>query len=375
MILTIIKKELQTARRDKTYIILTVVAPVTMMLLFGYGFTLDVENIPLAVLDHDKGIYSREYIRLYPNSKYFLFTGYVADYEDIYQKILRGSIRAALIIPPDFSRDIRENRKTDIQVIIDGSFPNMGSAIKGYVSAINADFSKHILGAYLREAKGVKDKDFSPVRLEARVWFNPQMESRNFIIPGLLVTTLTFYPALLSTLAVVFEKEKGSLTRIISSPLRPYQFLMGKMLAYTLISFVNFVLLLLLVLLFFQIPLRGSLTLLIFSSVLYIFCTVNIGLLISTLVKTEVAAMLLTTIATILPSHLYSGFFVPISSMSPTAQVISSLFPAVYYMNIVRGLFLKGLNFLELWPNFLAIACYTLVLIFLSQVIFRKTLG
>ncbi|MBI4595015.1 MAG: ABC transporter permease [Candidatus Tectomicrobia bacterium] len=374
MILAIIKKELQTARRDKTYILLTVVAPVTMMLLFGYGFTLDVDNIPLAVLDHDKGVYSREYIELYPNSKYFVFAGYVRDYEEIYEKILRGTIRAALIIPPYFSRDIRENRKTAVQVIIDGSFPNMGNAIKGYMSAINADFSKRILSSYLRQTKGLKEKDFSPIRLEARVWFNPQMESRNFIIPGLLVTTLTFYPALLSTLAVVFEKEKGSLARIISSPLRPHQFLLGKMMAYTLISFVNFLLLLLLVLFFFQIPLKGSLALLIFASVLYIFCTVNIGLLISTLVKTEVAAMLLTTVSTILPSHLYSGFFVPISSMSPGAQVISSLFPAVYYMNIVRGLFLKGLEFMDLWPNYLAIVCYALILIFLSQIIFRKRL-
>lgn len=375
MILSVIKKELQIARRDKVYILLTVIAPVTMLLLFGYGFTLDVDNIPFAVLDQDRSQYSREYVELYPNSKNFIFRGYVSSYEESYEKILRGKIRAVIVIPPDFSNNLRKNIKAQIQVLIDGSFPNMGNAIKGYVSAINADYSKRILDLYLRKTKGLKEKEITPVMLEARVWFNPQLESRNFIIPGLLVTTLTFYPALLSTLAVVYEKEKGSLSRIISSPLAPHQFLIGKMLAYTAISFINFTILLLLILFFFQIPLQGSLPLLIFASLLYIGCTVNLGLLISTIVKTEVAAMLFTTVATILPSHLYSGFFVPISSMSPEAQVISSLFPAVYYMNIVRSLFLKGLGFVDLWQNFLAISVYGLSLAFLSQVIFRKKIG
>jgi ABC-2 type transport system permease protein len=232
------------------------------------------------------------------------------------------------------------------------------------MEAINAQFNEDLI-KYL-------GPELIPLRIESRVWFNPELKSKNFIVPGIIVTILLFYPALLATLAVVREKEQGSILNILSSPLRPWEYIVGKLVPYLLISLLVFLFIFLLALVFFKLPFRGSFPLLLASSLFYLLGTVGIGLLISILLRTQVGAMLLTSIVTIIPAFLYSGFFVPISSMGKVSQVESYFFPSRYYMKIVRGIFLKGIGLGVLWPDILALIAYALIPLTLSILMFKK---
>jgi len=367
MICSIIKKEFLEIRRSKLYIGLTIVVPASLMVIFGYGMTLDVKDIAVAIWDLDQSKESREYISSFLNSGYFRLGFYARDMEEIEEALRRGMIRGALILPSDFSSKLKAERSVEVQLLIDGSFPNQASTVKSYLEAINAQFNEGLI-KYL-------GPELIPLQIESRVWFNLELKSKNFIVPGVIVTTLLFYPALIATLAVVREKEQGSILNILSSPLPGWEYILGKMVPYLFISLLVFGFIFLLAILLFKVPFRGSFPLLLLSSVFYILGTVGIGLLISVLLRTQVGAMLLTSIVTIIPAFLYSGFFVPISSMEKVSQIESYLFPSRYYMRIIRDSFLKGTGWALLWPDMLALAAYSVVLISLSVMLFRKRIG
>lgn len=364
---TIIKKEFLEIRRSKLYIGLTIVVPASLMVIFGYGMSLDVKDIAVAIWDLDRTPLSREYISSFFNSGYFHLGFYARNREEIEEALRWGEVRGALILPSGFSSQLKAERSVEVQLLVDGSFPNQASTIKSYMEAINAQFNEHLI-QYL-------GPELIPLQIESRVWFNSELKSKNFIVPGIIVTTLLFYPALIATLAVVREKEQGSILNILSSPLRGWEYILGKMIPYLLISLLVFVLIFLLAVVVFEVPFRGSFPLLFFSSVLYILGTVGIGLLISVLLRTQVGAMLLTSIVTIIPAFFYSGFFVPISSLEKVSQIESYLFPSRYYMRIVRNSFLKGTGWDLLWPDMLALAAYAMVLISLSILLFKKRIG
>ncbi|MBI3989034.1 MAG: ABC transporter permease [candidate division NC10 bacterium] len=380
-ILTIVRKELLVIRRSRLYIALALVVPVALMLLFGFGFTFDVNQVPVGVLDLSRTSRSREYLDAFFSSRYFRLERYAEDLSELEQALTEGKIRLALVIPPEFSRLLDEGRTAEVQALIDGSWPNQGTIIRGYLSAVNARFNEGrakalpYVGAGFNPAllkmwRGPLRND--PLTLETRIWFNPTLESKNFVVPGMIVTTLMFYPALLTTLAVVREKELGSILNINTSPISPFEFLLGKLLPYFFISLVNFAIIFAMTLVIFRVPFRGSFSLLLLGSILYILSTVGIGLLVSLVTRTQVAATLLTFFATIIPSFLYSGFLIPISSMDAVSQGVSFLLPARYMTEIVHGTFLKGAGFTLLWPRFLALLLYSLVLSVLALKLFRK---
>jgi ABC-2 type transport system permease protein len=364
---SIIKKEFLEIRRSKLYIGLSVGVPLILMLIFGYGMTFDVKDIGVAIWDLDRTPKSREYVSSFLQSGYFRLDFYAQNQEEIEEELRRGRIRGALILPCDFSSKLQAGKTTQVQLLIDGSFPNQAATIKGYMEAINAQFNED-----LAQQLG---PEWTPLRIESRVWFNPELQSKNFIVPGIIVTILLFYPALLATLAVVREKEQGSILNILSSPLRPWEYILGKLVPYLFISLFVFFFIFLQALGVFKIPFRGSFPLLLVSSLFYILGTVGIGLLISVLLRTQVGAMLLTSVVTIIPAFLYSGFFVPISSMAKVSQWESYLFPSRYYMKIIRDAFLKGTGWALLWPDVLTLATYALVLISLSILMFKKRTG
>jgi ABC-2 type transport system permease protein len=364
---TIIKKEFLEIRRSKLYIGLTIAVPATLMTIFGYGMTFDVKDIRVAVWDLNPSKQSREYVSSFLNSGYFRLGFYAKDMSEIEEALRRGRIRGALILPSDFASRLAEERSTEVQLLIDGSFPNQASTVRSYMEAINAQFNENLI-RYL-------GPELIPLKIESRVWFNPELKSKNFIVPGIIVTILLFYPALIATLAVVREKEQGSILNILSSPLEPWRYIVGKLIPYVLISLLIFLLILLLTWSVFQIPFRGNLLLLLCASFFYVTGTVGIGLLISVLLRTQVGAMLLTSIVTIIPAFFYSGFFVPINSMEKVSQVESYLFPSRYYMKIVRDSFLKGIGWDLLWPDMLALAAYAAILLSFSILLFRKRIG
>ena len=211
---SITKKEFLEIRRSKLYIGLSVGVPLILMLIFGYGMSFDVKDIGLAVWDLDRTPESREYVSSFLQAGYFRLCFYAQNQMEIEEELRRGRIRGALILPYDFSSKLKAGKTTQVQLLIDGSFPNQASTIKGYMEAINAQFNED-----LAQQLG---PEWIPLRIESRVWFNPELKSKNFIVPGIIVTILLFYPALLATLAVVREKEQGSILNILSSPHRPW---------------------------------------------------------------------------------------------------------------------------------------------------------
>jgi ABC-2 type transport system permease protein len=362
----IVSKEFLEIRRSKLYIALSVVVPGSLMLIFGYGMSMDVKDIAVAIWDLNRTTESREYVSSFLNSGYFRLGFYAQSQEEMGEALRRGRIRGALIVPADFSSKLGAGRVVEVQLLIDGSFPNQATTVRSYMEAINAQYNENRLRRLAPE--------LTPVRIESRVWFNPELVSKNFIVPGVIVTILLFYPALLATLAVVREKEQGSILNILSSPIRPWEYIVGKMIPYLIISLFIFLFLFLLAIWLFRVPLQGSFLLLFVSSLFYLLGTVGIGLLISVLLRTQVGAMLLTCIVTIVPAFLYSGFFVPISSMGKVAQVESFFFPSRHYMKIVRDTFLKGVGWERLWPDMLALALYALILLSVSIRLFKKRL-
>ncbi|MBM4288280.1 MAG: ABC transporter permease [Deltaproteobacteria bacterium] len=340
------QKEIKEIVRDKLYLSLAFGVPLLLYLLFGFGLTLDADNIPFAVIDQNRSPQSRALVDRLVNSKYFTIKHSLDDYRPLQEGLLDGHIRLGLIIPPNFDRALFSGQPSEIQALIDGAFPDRAAAILSYLDIITREFNHDLALPGYRPAGPV-------IQVEGRAWFNPDLASKNFIVPGLIATNLFFYPALLASIAVVREKESGSIFNIYCSPIRPWEYLLGKLLPYWGIGFLNFFLLALLAHYVYHIPFRGSFLFLTLATLLYVGVTTSLGLLMSILFKTQVAAMLITTVITLIPAFIYSGFFISVPSMGSEAQVMAHLLPVTYYMEIVRGAYLKGLGVSQYWPNLL----------------------
>lgn len=358
----ILRKEVREIARSRLYLALALGVPVILHLLFGYGLTFDVENVPLGLVDRDGTPASREYRAALTASGYFRLARVATEEQELDRALVRGAIRAGVIVPAGFGRRLADGGRAEVQVLLDGSWPNQATIVRGYIEAITTSFNRMRGG-------GVQ---VGIVPLEPRVWFNGTLESKNYVVPGSLVTTLMFYPALLASLAVVRERERGTLLNIASAPVSRVEFLLAKLIPHLAFALLNFGILLGLTVFPFRVPVRGSLFLLLVGSVVYLLCTVGIGLLISLLMKTQVAAVLLTFFATIIPAFNYSGFFTPLSAMDPGSQALSFLVPARYYMTVAQGILLKGLGWEALWPDLLAMALYAAGLAMTSVAVCRR---
>lgn len=358
----ILKKEFREIARSRLYLALALVVPAILQILFGYGFTFDVERVPIGLVDRDGTPASREYLTALTTSGYFQLARAAAEERELDAALVRGEIRAGIVVPAGFGRRLADDGTTEVQVFLDGSWPNQATIVRGYVEAITASFNR------TRRRLGTGQV----IRLEPRVWFNGTLESKNYIVPGNLVTTLMFYPALLASLAVVRERERGSLLNIASAPVGRMEFLLAKLIPHLAFALLNFGILFFLTLVLFRVPLRGSLVLLLVGTLLYLLCTVGIGLLISIWMKTQVAATLLTFFATIIPAFNYSGFLTPLSAMDAGSRAISLLIPARYYMTVTQGILLKGLGWGMLWPDLAAMALYATGLTLAALVACRR---
>jgi len=362
-ILAVVKKEVREIRRSPLYLALAFLVPVIIMLLFGFGLTLDVKNIPLAVLDQSGSPTSRRFLDHIARSPYFQVAAQPRTMGEVERLLLQGRIRVTVVVPPDFERRHHTTGDPQFQALIDGSFPDRAEAIRWYLEAITFAYNQEL--ARRRGPVG----PLPAIRVETRAWFNPGLESKNFITPGLLVTTLTFYPALLASLAIVREKESGAIINVYISPIRPWEYAVGKLLPYLVIALVNYLFLFLLVDWVFRVPLQGSFLFLTGATFLFVAATTSLGLLMSTLFKTQVAAMLLTTVATLIPAFIYSGFFISVHSMGPEARLMGWLMPATFFMAICRGIYLKGLGPAAFGPELLMLAGYFAV--YFSLVVLR----
>jgi ABC-2 type transport system permease protein len=372
-IVAIIKKEGRELLRDPIYLGLAIIVPLALKLIFGYGLTLDVKNIPILFIDYNRTYLSREYINAFTNSEYFKLYGIINSYKEADSQVRAGKIRVYVVIPEDFSRKLYSGKNVLLQTIVDGSFPSRAEVIRGYTAAINAQFNQRIVAEFI--SKNANNSNLLPLSIEGRAWYNPALESKNFIIPGLLVTTLMFYPALLASLVVVREKERGTIFNLYCSPVKPFEIVFGKAIPYILVAFFDYIIIFLMSTLLFRVTFTGSFFLLTFITFIYITCTIGIGMLISIVTKTQISAMLITFIGTMVPAFLYSGLLNPVTGLDPMGQFVSHLIPATYFMGIVRGIYLKGLGFTFYLKDIITLFIYTVIVYSIAIISFKKRIG
>ena len=372
-LLAIVRKEAREVLRDPVYLILAVAVPMVVMSLLALGFVLDVKNLPVAFYDLDRSQMSREFMHAFTNSEYFRLVRIAESADDVDRLIAAGEVRAAVVIPPEFSRRLAAGETAAVQVLVDGTFPSRALIASGYIAAIDAQFSANVLASYVSRSGG--RKIVPPVAVDGRVWFNPSLETKNSLVPGLFVINLMFYPTLLAALVVVREKERGTIFNLYSSTAKRWEIIVGKAVPYIGLAFVVYFMLLALSVFVFQVRFVGNPLVLTVAALLYITACIGLGLVISVLATSQVAAMLITFISLMTPSILFSGLMTPVSSMEPSAQAISKLIPASYFMTMVRGVFLKGLGFRQYAGDLATLALFTLVVYTIATLSFRKRTG
>lgn len=369
-------KEWKETTRDRLFLLLAFLLPALWLVVFGYGLNLDVEDIPFAVVDRDHSELSRDYLQRFIQSRYFSFQGY-ADEERALDRLLTGSkIRAAIIVPKRFQEQLVAGDSVAVQTLLDGTFPLHTDIAKGYVIAINQSFTEDRLIEHLRRSRGLTREQAGalvrPLSVEVRYLYNEEVRSTWSMVPALVMFTLMLASPLLTALGVVREKETGSIYNIYSSTVSRAEFLTGKLLPYIVISLVNVCMLWLMAVGLFQVPFKGQFLLFFSASVLFVFCTTGIGLLISLLVQTQMAALIITMVVAMIPTILFSGLLVPVASLTQGAKVQAHLYPAMYYTNIVRGSFLKGVSVDVLWIDLLALAIFAAAISGITYRLFTK---
>jgi ABC-2 type transport system permease protein/ribosome-dependent ATPase len=346
------------------------------MFVFGYGLVQDVEHIPFGVIDRDHSSTSRDYLYRFVESRYFSFQGYIPSEKEADILLQSGKIRVAIIIPEKFEERLSQGQSVGIQTLIDGTFPLRTDIVKGYVIAINGAFSGETLGLYLSRRKGVSvqqaEAQAHPVKVEVRYLYNEEVRSTWSMVPALVMFTLMVSSPLLTALGIVREKETGSIYNIYSSTVTGFEYLAGKLLPYVVISAVNAGALWIIATQWFEVPFKGNVPFFLAASLVFVLSSTGIGLLVSLLVRTQIAALVITMVASMLPTILYSGLIVPISSLSRGSQIQAHFFPGMYYTNIVRGTFLKGVGLEVLWADVLALALYALILRSVGYRLFTK---
>lgn len=361
-------KEMREILRDPITIWVAVTLPLVMLYLFGSALSLDVKEAPFAVYDLDQSERSRALIEAFPRSGHFRRVDDIHEEREIGERLDRGQARLVLVIPPDFSRRLARGETAAVQTLIDGAFSATAMVVAGYAAAIVQNDTAEQAG------RGGEDPSAHrlPVAVESRVWFNAPLKSVNYIVPGLFGVILMAFPPMLTALAVVREKENGSAQQIFVSPIRPYQFIAGKLIPYAVIAFLEMLMILVAGLGWFRIPFRGSFLLFLGATALYVFCTVGLGLLISTVTRSQLVAMLLALLLTLMPSFLFSGFLFPVFTMPRMMQMYTALFPARYFIEIVRGIVMKGIGLAVLWPQFLLLSLYTAAVFAAATFRFKK---
>jgi ABC-2 type transport system permease protein len=369
------RKETREILRDPITLGIAIVLPLLMMFLFAYAITLDVRDIRLAVLDEDGSRESREYVTSVLRSGYFRLHAAAPRFPEVERLLDRGEVLVVLIIPAGFARTLGQGLPADVQTLVDGSQANTAIIALNYLNAIGEIHTRRLQERALAARVGLLPR-FSPaIRVESRVRYNPALRSEDYIVPGLYAVILMAFPPLLTALAVVRERERGSILQVYLAPIRAWEFLGGKLLPYAALAFVEMLLLLGAGRFWFDAPIRGSVPLLLGLAVVYVLCTVGIGLLVSTRTRSQVVALLLSIVLTLMPAFLFSGFLYPIASMPVVFQWYTHLFPARHFMEIARGIALKGVGLERLWPSVVLLVLYGSAVLTLASLGFRRKVG
>ena len=366
------KKEFIVVTRDKRSLGAAIFIPLLMIFLFGYALSLDVDRIPLLIVDQDKTPLSRELIHRLGDSRYFNITRYLNRTAEIEPALNRREALMAIVIPSGYSSLVKEGLKSPVQAIFDGSDSNTASIASGYFQAVINGLNVELQTARLKKA-GFKMADM-PLEPRIRVWFNPELKSRNFIIPGLTAIIINIICTFLTSLLISRERETGTLEQLISTPITGGELLVGKLFPFIGVGLTVMILVAGAGILIFGVPFRGSYADLLLATLLFLIGTLSWGLLISVIANNQLQASQIAMLSVMLPSFLLSGFIYPIENMPVVLQAITYIVPARYFVEILKGLFLKGVGLSVLWHQYLALTAYAFLILNVARRKFGRRL-
>ncbi len=368
----LVKEFLQVLRDSRMRRVLFVM-PLVQLIIFGYAASTDVRHVATAVHDLDRTAASRELVSRFERSGYFDVVARIEDEAGARDLLDRGTVRAVLRVNRGFEEDLEAGRTAQVQLVLDGTDSNTAGIVLGYGAKIAARTSRELLAARL-ERLGGPLRPPGGVELEARAWFNESLESRNFYVPGVIAIIVTLITLMLTGMSIVREKEIGTMEQVMVTPIRPLEFILGKSLPFALIGFADVLLISLIGVAWFEVPIRGSLLVLLLATGLYLMTTIGFGLLISTVSRTQQQAVM-STFFIYFPAVLLSGFMFPIANMPEAIQWLTYVNPLRYFVVILRGIFLKGVGPSVLWPPMAALAALGIATLWLASMRFRKTLA
>jgi len=378
-IFVILRKEFIQALREPRMRVLLFVPPMVQLLVFGFAVNLDVDRARIGWMDMDRTPQSRDLRQRFTGSGRFDIVGWPASEEDVQRTLDRGEAQAVVRILPGFARDTARGRETEVQVLIDGTNSNTASIVANYAGSVIAEYSTEVMQAQqrlkvlARSPAGPVNAAAPQVTARARVWFNPDLYSRNYFIPGVIANIIMMVTLMLTALGIVREKEIGTMEQLMVTPVRPIELMLGKTLPFALVGLLDVVLVTSIALLVFHIPLHGSFLLLLFCAALFLMTTLGAGLFLSTISHTQQQAMMASFFFS-MPAFMLSGFAFPLRNMPAGVQYLTYLNPVRYFIEIVRGIFLKGAGVDVLWPQMAALAVYGIAVLGLSAARFQKKL-
>ena len=368
-ILAIAKKEVRELKRDKRMLYVLFVFPFVLLILFGYAINFDVHHIRMAVYDQNKSAESRDFINRLTSSDYFDLVKSINSESEIRGILDENVAQTVIVIPEDFSKNIHSNKEAKVQILIQGIDANTASVILNYLNAATATYTQKIA----KEAFAVSGrKAYLPINLEPRFWYNPDLNSTMFLIPGLISFILIMTAVISITLSIVREKERGTMEQINVSPLSSLELLIGKTTPYTVIALVIAGIILLAGYILFGVTIKGSVFYLFISTLIFLFASLDLGILVSSISDSQQVAFQIAALVTLLPSFLLSGFVFPIESMPPVIQVLTNITPVKFYIIILRDILLKGVGIKAFWEQIIYLIIFAAFFLTVASLINKK---
>ena len=363
------KKELIQIIRDPRSLSMAILIPVLLLILFGYALTLDVNNVHMAVWDRDKSQVSFDFIRNFGSSRYFKIIGYYDNYDEMSNLIDKNRALMAIVIPENFSKLIRSDKPAPVQLLVDGSDSSTATIALGYANSIVSRYNTRFVTEVFS-----KTHTEIPVSIDlrSRVWFNEELESKNYIVPGLIAVIIMVIAALLTSLTIAREWERGTMEQLLSTPITTNELIIGKFLPYFVIGLLDLTIAVGMGQFMFHVPFRGNLILLFVMSGLFLSGALMLGMFISSVAKNQLMASQMAMLATFLPGFLLSGFAYPINNMPAAIRVITRAVPARYFIKILRGIYLKGTGMKVLWPDVLFLLMFTFIMVAFASAKFKR---
>jgi len=367
--IAIAKKEIRQLKRDTRLLFVIFFFPVFLLIIFGYAVNFDVKNITIAIYDQDKTDLSREFIRSLTTSEYFDLQYYVENEKQVNQYLDEKKVQCVAIIPNDFAQSLNSRKEVDLQFLIDGVDGNTAAIIQNYVNAVTINYN-HKITADILALTGMKT--YQPILLESRFWFNPDLETTKFLIPGLIAMILIVIAVVTVSLSLVREKEKGTMEQLNVSPLSSIELLLGKNFPYVILSLINAAFILIAGYLLFGVEVKGSMLLLFITTLIFLLASTSIGIFVSVVSNSQQVAFTMATFLSLLPSVILSGFIFPIDSMPAAIQVITNITPAKFFIVILRAIMLRGVGLEAFWEQVVYLLIFAFFMMILSTVISRK---